>query len=547
MKKRISALVLSAVMIVGTVGVSAQYPEHNNLTIAFQSTQYPMTLLNGGSISEFVERWIDTTRTQYDNYVIKETSDEDYVFEVDGRRFVMLDTDEEGNYFIGADETYGKKWFNSWTRGSDEDYMAAYTGDWRYDPERTTNVGYWLNDEENGFLATGNGGKIFPQSIIDNLVEKDWVVEGGDKISEDAIWQSSQIKNLVSNPTQQYTSLDSYTVRQKVSLMSLTEYVAYSDIFSPRPYDVPIDTTDWTLGWMLRTPSNAPITLPSIQSCLYLTGQKGGGTATLSRLDNSTGHQVSVRPVFWLDSDFFGNNPIDTDGTSVKAGAKVIENIKSKYIKSDLESIYDESVLINGFGYPEFGPLPAQGLIVKGNLAAGEILSASYDYAYEEGGEVIPEGESKYQWYISNDSGEFTAIAGETSKTIEADEDMIGKKLKVSVRCIDANGNSAATVMSGETGAIRESQPIKAALNNFTFESGASFTVDSTADGTAIVLIGIYDEENKLISMDMKNVELIQGSNEISIGIPEDGASAKAFLISDIDSMRPYIMAEISK
>lgn len=547
--RRIAAAALAAVMVLGAGTASAKYPEHNKITTAFFGSKYPIQVLSGGDASAFKARWIDTA-SSYGKPVIKETSDERYSFFVGGQRFVLLDTDENGNYFIGADETYGKKMFNAWDRNSNDDYMAAYSGSWTYNPDRPENIAYWLN---NGFLEGGNGGKKLPESIVSSLVEKDWVVEGGSQIKDDTIWKTDAIKKLVSNPTPQYpeTGLESYSVRQKVSLMSLTEYVAYSDIFSPRPYDTAIDTTTWQDGWILRTPKNMAIKQESngsVQSCVYLTPQMGGGTGNICALDNSKGHQIKVRPVFWIESDFFKNHALDLSGTEVKAGSKVIEAIKSKYAKSELSETYSKDVLINGFEYPEFAPLAAENVKISGSMAVGESLRAVYTYKHESA--EVKEGATAYQWYVSGYDGNFRKIDGATMRSYTLTDADAGKKIKVSVKCADEYGNLAPETMSGETGAVREKQPIRVEINSFTSEdiTDAQILIEAQEAGSAILLIGIYDENNMLLAMTTENVELSAGDNNVSIELDyAGGKKAKVFVISDMTNMKPYYAEEIIK
>ena len=36
------------------------------------------------------------------------STDENYLFTVDGKSFILLDTDDEGNYFVMTEDEYGK-------------------------------------------------------------------------------------------------------------------------------------------------------------------------------------------------------------------------------------------------------------------------------------------------------------------------------------------------------------------------------------------------------------------------------------------------------
>ena len=129
-------------------------------------------------------------------------SDERYVFTVGEKRFVLLDTDAEGNYFVLAEDEYGKYPFTTAyannptietrvVKDGEESYVpgAAYDMDdeaWFFDTENQTSIGYWLNHE---FYEAGNGSSYaLPDEIKDSVIEKEWSVEGYKPV---AGWQSA--------------------------------------------------------------------------------------------------------------------------------------------------------------------------------------------------------------------------------------------------------------------------------------------------------------------------------------------------------------------
>lgn len=229
---------------------------------------------------------------RYPNLSIKanESSNTKNVFEIGGRRFVLLDKDSDGNYFVAADEAYCRRAFNT----TSTDLTAD--DNWKYDPTNSTNIAYWLNNDflSNG-TTLGNVEMSLPTAVKDSLKESTWTVEGCEK-----------------------AKVDEYKVSAKVSLMSATEWFKYADILgytpSNAPYAYPDDDGKNTyvnetgqkqnIGWYLRTPIVAPVYGSFVT--VYQHETMPGLLANWSV--RSKNHTEYIRPVFWLNSDFFTKN-----------------------------------------------------------------------------------------------------------------------------------------------------------------------------------------------------------------------------------------------
>lgn len=220
-----------------------------------------------------------------------ESSDERYVFEIGGRRFVLLDKDNDGNYFVAADEVYTSRGFNT------TNYDLTANDNWKYDVYNSTNVAYWLNNDflQNG-AKLGSTQMALPDAIKNSLREFTWTVEGLDD-----------------------ANIDEYTVTSKLALMSATEWFYYADKlgFAPSnaPYAYPDENGKNTYivpstgqktihGWYLRTPIGGPV-----YGCFVSVAKYDSMPGLLALWSIRSGsHYNYIRPVFWLNSDFFDKN-----------------------------------------------------------------------------------------------------------------------------------------------------------------------------------------------------------------------------------------------
>ena len=334
-------LALGLVMQLGVYAFGGTYPQHSTAASGFNGEQSTH------------EDWT--------------SSDEAYLFQVGGKKFVLLDTDSEGNYFVMAEESYGKRAYTTSTNyekspvletktvtGEGEEQTITFTpaelnmdDGWRFSTTESDSIGYWLNHE---FLTNGNGSKALPKEITDNLVEKEWAVEGTKTIAD---WTGSHADyyngaESVAKYRAEYTKDNGYTVTGKLSLLSYTEYKKYQNIIGWEYQDV-----NWD-GFMLRTPA-AWLTSPSPYTSLkYSWGSvqvkcnrtkdaaltAPGQKLVLACNDTPLSPNFHVRPVMWLDKDFFKKVPCDVHSLGAVPKEEIV-----RYSDTELSLIYSDGEL----------------------------------------------------------------------------------------------------------------------------------------------------------------------------------------------------------
>ena len=207
--------------------------------------------------SSDVELLYDPYKVHYGKSYIgtRDTSAPSTLFTVGGQTFALLDTDEEGNYYVIAEQNYGKRSF--WDREffdrtisrADKNDDGTYSLFWnraenfdmdyiRWNPEKEGTVAYWLN---NDFLNSGE----LPNEITSNIVEHEFMVEGFEPWYDGMLWDSdSYVRQLVGIPSGTYhesgykdaldavllrLKQDNYKTTSKSSLLSVSEWNAYAD------------------------------------------------------------------------------------------------------------------------------------------------------------------------------------------------------------------------------------------------------------------------------------------------------------------------------
>lgn len=381
--KKMSAFIISAAMLASNLSVFAAYPQptvnDNGQTVYGiigdnNGVGYPgkigQTSSAAGGDQAFKDRWLTTVNGKN---AINGYSNAEKRFTVDGKNFILLDTDEDGNYFIIADDLYGKKAYTDQGIGTDlseggwNDIM--YKGTWVYNPENPKSVANWLN---NAFLTTGNvqGGETYklPDKIISNLVEKDWWVEGGSKIEDKTFYKKYDAEAPL------YTSIPSYKITQKVSLLSVTEYFEYWWDVSPLVYGGDNSLTGWSdNAWLLRTPNNIALDKADEknQLALYINACNSGGSGM--RATSTVYNAIGIRPVFWLKSDFFGTQKLD----KLDKGATSIVNELKKCSPLELLDIYTEEELAS-VGIYFVSDSKVSDVYIYGQPIAGNKIIAKY-------------------------------------------------------------------------------------------------------------------------------------------------------------------------
>lgn len=237
-----------------------------------------------------------------------ENSPAENIFRIQGseQEFVLLDTSDEydSKYFVMAQRPYGNRAFDT-------------KGNQRFDPNSTTNIAYFLN---NDFLNAGNREVFFNKwyALPDEIVKyvdfnHSWMVEKGKTIPEP------------------------YYVKCGIALLSQTELVQYMDKIG-----ICDDIVNQTygmkkVGWWLRTPADTGEML-----CV----RSGENKNEVLRWGTSDG-TLYIRPVFWLNKDFFADVPIDLK----TAGENVRAVFKKNYTIGELKKIYPVSEIYDYLDY----------------------------------------------------------------------------------------------------------------------------------------------------------------------------------------------------
>ena len=148
--KRMLSIILTGAMLVSAIPVMAEsygnYPTHTEIT-------------------SDPSGWVNNTRMTVG------ASPAENVFYVEDdngevRSFVLLDKDSDGNYFVIAEENYGTHQYTDYLYS---EILTMPDSEWNFNPENKKSVAYWL---ENDFWNNGNGGKVLPSTIKNNVIEK---------------------------------------------------------------------------------------------------------------------------------------------------------------------------------------------------------------------------------------------------------------------------------------------------------------------------------------------------------------------------------------
>lgn len=375
MKRKIIAALLLFTMLI-TITTFAEYPSSNG-TVNFDEV-YDVT----GTSS-----WASSAPKN--------------IFTVDGKSFILLDTDAEGNYFVLAEEHYGTYPFeqnipNSIQLNSIDDIPDADS--WRFNPARKTNIAYWLNHD---FVTNGNTDEFkLPDSVYENIIEKNWDIEGFQAFSgSTAVQNYDKYFNVstAANYAAQFSG-SSYGVTAKIALLSYSEYLKYKDKIG-----ITFNNSGGWSGMLLRTcdslvtctVSGNERTLNLIRSPLMVrtknTDINDKGNLTIRFADAISSNYYYVRPCFWLSKDFFKNVRCDIEydaNGNPSIGAEPLKKIQS-HTYSELKSIYSDSQLESlGFEVPvrNMGNYPSHPSEIKdlGAKEQGDTGLAAYYESPEE-------------------------------------------------------------------------------------------------------------------------------------------------------------------
>ena len=386
------------------------------------------------------------------------------LFTIGGRRFIMLDRNDNGDYFVMADEEYGQAQpIQTNLTSKDVDALNSLMAyEWGFNPETPNSVGAILNSSngilsgdtqnalgwKNGTYTGSTEPRVIPKEMSDDILEYDWPIEpfftylaqapGSLCYDEFKEWEERQF----SEPKNGYT-----TVKAKLSLLSFTELMAYKEKIGFNDY---IKTHVYA-GTMLRTPS-AQTSIRNDRLCVY------GGLLSV-RLDDNVNNKITlfqianfvepplyvVRPVMWLKAGFFANNKIDLDS----AGSTVLTEMKTAYNPSDYAEKYTIDEIRQIYGSATDGP-SVSNVHIEGAPTVGAVLNAGYDYSSLSGKN---EGHSDVYWLAADKSDGTYTYTGINSEYFNITDEYKGKYLKYIIVPKDNSDASGEVCMSEPTSA----------------------------------------------------------------------------------------------
>ena len=414
--------------------VSGSYDSIVDSGIDLESMGYPAEKFSG--YWNYPEHKALTTRTAITGSVAPGGAPADDVFYVkddegDERSFVLLDRDTQGNYLIMVDEDYGYHSYSTLCDDGDTAVTTLNESDWKFDTQNEKSIGYWLN---NDFLTNGNGKMKLPQSIVDNLVEKDWDVE--DNISTNGTIPSTttgydeylELKNSKTGVT---------TVRGKIALPSRTEFATYKSKISAD------NTTQKTYknwgGYYTRTgcteASAVDNAVKYTNYFYHICGSNGAqATANLVRdgsLAKANTDAYPVRPIFWLEEDFFTTQKIDIS----KAGANVKKCIKSAGY-SELSNLYEDDEL-EELGFDVANLPKINNIVLTGLRSIGSLNEIFYNYENALGKKEKDTQIEKYSGITEDGNYSYSGIIS----SLFLSESDRGKYIKIAIIPNDEAGN----------------------------------------------------------------------------------------------------------
>jgi len=313
---------------------------------------------------------------------------EENLFSYDGKSFIVLDSIEKKGktyLFILTKEYYGTYSIDTTPNRSEADAQA------KYDMNDPYNIAYWLNHD---FIFNGNGGIKLPPEMVRNMdITHVWHTEPSNVPGYGA-------EHLDVGP---------------VALMSNTEWTQYITQFG-------LDTNLTNGGAYMRSARAGAVVYGNKQLMTYF-----GGTG--STLEHSATMPQYIRPVFYLDTDFFKEYKVSAIGDRL-AGI-----LQEELTKEELEAIYTKEELQTYFKSPR-----VENVKITGYPVTGAELGVTYDYI-----SAYPEKDSSIEWMASDTPIGGYAPVG-TGKTLKVTNAMVGKFIQARVKPI----SSAAINPEGE-------------------------------------------------------------------------------------------------
>lgn len=382
-------------------------------------------------------------------------------------------------------------------------YGATVNDQFRMDPANEKSVSYYLNTT----VLNGGGSKVLLDGIKEHLINYTWL---------------SDVKDG-----------DDYEHTAKLALLSLDEYFKYGDKFG-------YNMDGGKYWWWIRSFSAG--------------GNRLAVNGDSSKFYTQGSGNVSVRPCFWLDRDFFKQEKIIFDGPAAP-GAEVLKAIRKTYSRSEMEATYiytsDELDIIYNTGET----VTATNVKIQGTAAVGQTLRGTYDYNSSTNS---PESGSTYAWYISADGTNYTKIDGADAKEYVIKESDAGKTIKFGVIARSDDGGESEEALSVATAMIIGKQEFSVSFKELRGASGsaidtiagqsaltAAFTVEnySGAAKDISLVIALFTSSNEMINVNVDTVTAAIGANEYTVGLTgldvKEGYIVRAMALNDMVNIQP--------
>lgn len=259
-----------------------------------------------------MHKGIDNEKTKFS--VVNESTPNEYIFTVDGMRYILLDVTESdaSKFLVMTDRTVGSRQFAN-TKTNVFNDMAAFLNN------KSTLEVYvrngWTKPSVTNYTTTGYIGNTDYSQLSNVILEN---------INSEHIWKIEERKLTGRAEGER-------AVKAGIVLPSITETERYCERIGL--YDAN--------GFWYRTPSST---------------QAGGAySASAAKVnlgkasDTNFDSNLGIRPMFYLDKSFFTDAKIPVS----QLGSGVIADIKKAYSKDELTDIYTDDILNNIFGYAD--------------------------------------------------------------------------------------------------------------------------------------------------------------------------------------------------
>lgn len=352
------------------------------------------------------------------------------MFKVKGhtQRYILLDETDEG-FFVMAEKSCASR------------KMANDGVPTAFDPENENSVAHWLN---NTYLYDKSVSNRLPDVIIENLIEKEYLTEGGG--------------NQVSFKTD-------YKTKCKVVVLSQTEWSKYNAKFG---YGDDTTISYWALRSVRSNTGNPLIA--------YTSGTHAGVTQ-----DGKWTSPIGLRPAFWVSKDFFSKAVLDVENT----GDAILSMLRADYSREELSKLYNTEELY-AITESDFAPT-AGNIIIKGKGIVGEKVVGTYKFnTFDQ----KAENGTTVQWQKSADKKTWSTILGADTTEYTPTEKDVGYYLKMTVTPMTA-------VMSG---AVYESQPMNSPIMDISIPEARDVRIENANPAKPGVILdakySYYDENH---------------------------------------------------